>query len=82
MNGQAAQQIDGVLGGADRWRLGVRQTEIELGDQAASPAQHQMGAGLLTLHSDDDLLEQGAQQLLAVPVRGGRGGPDPSQIAA
>ena len=71
VHGEAAEQGDGVLVGADRrWRLSG-QGDGELGQRPTTPAQRQLGALGLTLDADDHLVEQGAQQFLAVTVCGG-----------
>ena len=82
MRGQATQQVDGVLGGADRRRVRARQGNIKLAQESAAPAQHQVGIGLLALNTQGDLLEQRTQQFLAVPIarRGRR--PDAFEILA
>ncbi len=82
MRCQAAQQIDGVLGGADRRRVGARQGNIKLAQEPAAPAQHQVGVGFLALNTQGDLFEQRTQQFFAVPIarRGRR--PDAFEILA
>src|SRR5207302_2854592 len=42
------------------------QDEIDLGEGAATPTLGEMHAALLFVESDDDFLEQGAQQFLFV----------------
>ena len=60
------------------WRGG------ELAERAAFPAQDEVGVALaaVAVHGDVDLVEQGAQQLFAVPVGGGRCVPDLMQVVA
>jgi hypothetical protein len=82
MHSQAAHQVDGVFFGADRWRVGVRQIDGKLGDQAAAPTQGQVGLGSGAFDADDDFLDDGAQQLLAVAIRGARRRPHELQVAA
>src|SRR6266545_679876 len=79
---QPADQRDGVLVGADRRGVGAGQLDDQLAGVAAAPAQQQPGAGGVAVDGDDDLLEQGAQQLLAVPVGGGRRLPHQAHVAA
>jgi hypothetical protein len=83
VHGQAADQVDGVLAGADLG-LAAAQLDGQLADRAAFPPQHQAGvrAGVVAVQRDVDLVDQGAQQLFAVLV-GGRGRvPDGAEIAA
>src|SRR5208282_3132318 len=82
MRCQATQQIDRVLGGANRRRVRARQGNVDLARESATPAQHQVGVGLLALNAQSDLLEQRAQQFLAIPIarRGHR--PDALEILA
>ena len=62
VHGQPAQQVDGVLVGADL-RLTTAQRHGELADRAALPAQHQLGVrgGVLALQGDVDFLKQSTQ---------------------
>ena len=83
VDGEAADQVDGVLAGADlRWLALER--DGQLGDRAAFPAQQQVGAafGVVAADGDVDLVQQGAQQLLAVLVGGGGRVPDLVQVVA
>jgi hypothetical protein len=82
VGGQPAHQCDGVLAGADLGGMGAGQGDVELADRPAAPAHGQVGLGGVAVDVDDDLLKQRAQQLLAVPVGGGRRGPDPRQVTA
>ena len=77
MHGQAADQADGVLVGADL-RLRAAQRDGQLADRAAFPPQDQAGVrvGVVAAGGDVHLVQQGAQQLLAVLVGGGRRVPD------
>jgi hypothetical protein len=83
VDGEPADQVDGVLCGAVFRGLAFERHR-ELGDRAAFPPQQQFGAafGRAAVHGDGDFLEQGAQQLLAVLVGGGRGVPHLAQVVA
>ena len=83
VHGQATDQLDGVLAGADRRRLAFERHH-QLADRAALPAQQQVGSTLggVAVDGDVDLLQQGAQQLLAVLVGGGRRRPDLVEVVA
>src|SRR3974390_2051640 len=51
----------------------TRQGDIDLTEESAAPAQREVSVGLLALNAQSDLLEQCAQQFLAIPIaRGGR----------
>jgi len=83
MDGQAADQADGVLAGAD---LGLRaaQRHGQLADSAAFPPQHQAGVRVRVIAAEGDVhfVGQGAQQLLAVLVGGGRRVSDSVEVVA
>src|SRR5437867_1466996 len=68
---QPADECDGGLVGADRWWVGAGQLDGQFAGLPAAPARQQPGAGGVAVDGDDDLLQQGPQQLLAVPVGGG-----------
>ena len=82
VSSEAAHQLDRLLVGAIRSRLGAWQCELELADETAEPAQRQVRLLLVPIHVDDDLLDQGAQQLLAVAVGGGRRRPDTLEVGS
>src|SRR5271165_5951317 len=71
VRGQPPDQVDGVLAGA---YLGLRaaQRDSQLADRAAFPPQDQAGVRVRVVAAggDVDLIEQGAQQLLAVLIGG------------
>ena len=81
VHGQPADQVNGVVVGAD-FRLRAAQRHGQLGDRAAFPPQDQAGVqvGVVAAGGDVHLLQQGAQQLLAVLVGGGRCRPDLIEI--
>ena len=64
--------------------LAAAQRDGQLADRAAFPPQDQGGvrAGVVAVQRDVHLIEQGAQQLLAVLVGGGRGVPDGAEVIA
>jgi hypothetical protein len=67
--GEALEQFDRVLVGADRG-LGARERDGELGDRAAAPAQRERRAALLARDVEDHFFDESAQQLFAVAVGG------------
>jgi len=83
VHGKPADQVNGVVVGAD-FRLRAAQRHGQLGDRAAFPPQHQarVRLGVVAAQGDVHLVQQGAQQLLAVLVGGGRGVPDGAEVAA
>ena len=83
VGGEPADEADGVLVSAD-FRLGQAQRDGQLRDCAAFPPQDQGGVRVRVVAADGDVhfLEQGAQQLLAVLVGGGRGVPDGFEVVA
>ena len=83
VHGQPADQVDGVLVGADL-RLRAAQRDGQLADRAAFPPQDQAGVRVRVVAAGGDvhLLQQGAQQLLAVLIGGGRRVPDLAEVVA
>ena len=84
VDGEAAQQVDGVLVGAQPVGWFALERHGQFGDRAALPAQQQLGAAavVVAVHADADLVEQGAQQLFAVLVGGGRRRPHRGEVVA
>ena len=82
MSREPAQQRDRVLVGADGGRPRARQSEVDLVERAALPAQREMGGRLVAIDSDHDVFNKGAQQLLPVARRGRLGVPDDGQIGS
>ena len=84
VDGQAADQVDGVLIGAQPSRGCALDGDGQLGDRPAFPAQDQVSvpAVVVAVHGDVHLVQQGAQQLLAVLIGGGRRVPDGLQVVA
>src|ERR671918_30884 len=82
VDGGPGQQLDGVLVGGVGGRGGAAQLDEGLGGGAAPPAHEQLGPLVLLVYVDADVLEQRAQQLLAVPVAGGGRGPHPPDVRA
>jgi hypothetical protein len=83
VDGQSPEEVDGVLVGADRrWLALERHGQVT--DRSALPAQDQICAalGAVAVDGDVDFLEQGAQQLFAVLVGGGRGRPYLVEVVA
>ena len=78
VDGQPADQVDGVLVCADLGGL-APDRHGQLADRAAFPPQQQVrpALGVVAVDVDGDFLQQGAQQLLAVLVGGGRRCPIP-----
>ncbi len=56
--------------------------DVELRDRAPPPAHRQPRGALTALEVDRDVLQEGAQKLLAVAIARGRGRPDGTQIRA
>jgi len=83
VDGEPADQVDGVLAGAVLGGLAFER-HGEFGDRAAFPPQQQFGAafGRVAVHGDGDFVDQGAQQLLAVLAGGGRCCPYLFQVVA
>ena len=84
VDGEAADQADGVLVGAEPSRGLALDGDGQLADRPAFPAQHQVGVSgvVVAVDGDVDFVQQGAQQLLAVLVGGGRRVPDGLQVIA
>ncbi len=82
VSGQAAQELDGFLVRANGRGARMRQRELDLPDQATLPAERQSGPCFLSADTDEDLIEEGPQQLLAVSVRRGRRRPDALEVLA
>jgi reverse transcriptase-like protein len=55
--GQATQQIDGVVGSANRGGMGARQGNLDFAEESAVPAQHEVSIELLARDTQGDLLE-------------------------
>src|SRR6188472_2286261 len=81
VDGEPLQQRDRVLVGADR-RLVAGERDGELGDRAAAPANGQRRAALRARDVEDYLLDQAAQELLAVAVGGRRCGPHAAEVGS
>jgi hypothetical protein len=81
VDGQAADQLDGVVGGAD-FGLGTFERHGQFADRAAFPADLQIraAAGVVGGYGDDRFVEQRVQELLAVLVGGAGCGPDSVQV--
>src|SRR5262252_3843947 len=82
MGREPAQQRDRVLVGADGGRPRARQSEADLVERAALPAQREMGGRLVAIDRDCDVFDEGAQQLLPVARRGRLRVPDGGKIGA
>src|ERR1700756_3880277 len=82
MGREPAQQRDRVLVGADGGRPRARQSEVDLVERAALPAQREMGGRLDAIDLDCDVFDEGAQQLLPVARRGRLRVPDGGMIGA
>ena len=78
ISGQTANEGDCVLVGAYDRRFLAWQIDIDIGEASTSPPQGEAGAVLGLKHGDDDLFEQGSQQLLAIARRGGSSHPPAS----
>jgi hypothetical protein len=70
VDGQAADQLDRVVIGADLG-LGSFERNRQFADRAAFPADLQLGAASCAIggDGDDDLVEQSAQELFCGPYR-------------
>jgi hypothetical protein len=68
VEGQAADQFDRVVTGADLW-LGPFERNRQFADRAAFPADLQLGAaaGVIGGDGDDDSVEQGAWPTKTLP---------------
>src|SRR5215469_2872929 len=82
MRGEPAQQRDRVLVGADGGRPRARQSEVDVVERAAFPAQREMGGRLVAVDLDRDVFNEGAQQLLPVARRGCLRVPDDGEIGS
>ena len=82
VGGEAADQVDGVLVGAQPVGWFAFDRHRQFGDRAALPAQQQFGVcvGVVAVHVDVDFVEQAAQQLFAVLVGGGRRRPRAGEV--
>src|SRR5262249_60775596 len=60
MGREPAQQRDRVLVGADGSRPRARQSEVDLVERAALPAQREIGGRLVAIDPDRDLFDEGA----------------------
>ena len=79
---EAANQIDGVLAGADRRPAFARTIEFDLGQQAGPPAQGDPDMIFSARCKDHGLFEHRAQQLLLVARRGRGSVPSALEIVA
>src|ERR1019366_9071516 len=79
--GQPADQLDGVFAGAIR-RPGPGQVCYGFADHPAFPVQHEAGVTGLVIDGDDNVVQQGVEEFLAVTVGGRRRGPQCGQIGA
>ena len=84
VDGEAADQVDGVLVGAQPVGWFAFDRHRQFGDRAALPAQQQLGVcfGVVAVHVDVDFVEQAAQQVFAVLVGGGRRRPHGGEVVA
>src|SRR5947209_664842 len=80
MNCEPAHQRDRVLVGADSGRPRARQSEVDLVERAALPAQREMGGRPVAIDLDRDVFDEGAQQLLPVARCGRWRVPDGGEI--
>ena len=78
MCSQSSQQIDRIVGSADwRW-MRVWQWDINFAEESAAPTQRQVSVIFIALDSQGDILEQRAEQLLAIAIT--RGGSEPDTL--
>jgi hypothetical protein len=65
VRGEPANEREAVFISAYAWWVGMRQTDLELGDSAAAPAYGEVSPGLGALDGNHDFLQQGcrAQEL-------------------
>src|SRR6516164_6231721 len=82
MGGEPAQQRDRVLVGADGGRPRARQSEVDLIERAALPAECEVGGRLVAIDLDRDVFDEGAQQLLPVARCGRWRVPDGGEIGS
>src|SRR5437764_9734003 len=81
VDGEATDQVDRVLVGADAFAAAADQADAELAACPALPEDLDLGDVLRPSHGDHDLADQGAEQLLAIAVAGGLGRPELRQVA-
>jgi hypothetical protein len=62
--------------------LGLGKRDGELGDRPAPAAEGELRAALLAREVGGDVLDQAADELLAIAVGGGGCGPDAAEIDA
>src|SRR5262249_57041783 len=65
MRGQAADERNRILVGANNLRVGVRQVHVEFGKRATLPAHCEMRCVLVSLGFDNHFFAQRSQQLLS-----------------
>src|SRR5690349_11745639 len=82
MGREPVQQRDRVLVGADGGRPRARQSEVDLVERAALPAQREMGGRFVAIDLDRDVFDEGAQKLLPVARRGRWRVPDGGEIGS
>src|SRR5260370_37525864 len=82
MGGRAGKTGDGVRVGADGGWPRARQSEVDLVERAALPAQREMGGRLVALDLARDVFDEGAQQFLPVARRGRWRVPDGGEIGS
>ena len=82
MDGQAADNLDGFFIGSSRRRIGAWQGDLQVGDVPALPANGQASPVFGPFDDNGHILQQGAEQLLAIAIRGGRRRPHAPQVAA
>jgi len=73
---QSPQQVDRIVGRTDRRWMRVWQWNIDFAEASPTPAQCQMSVVFIALDSQGDIIEQCAQQLLAIAVARRRSKPD------
>ena len=78
MYSQSPQQSDRIVGSTDRRWMRVRQRNINFAEESAAPAQRQVSVVFIALDSLGDILEQRAEQLLAIAVA--RRGSEPDTL--
>ena len=61
MCSQSPQQIDRIVGGADRRWMRVRQWDINFPEETAAPTQRQMSVVFIALDFQGDIVEQRAE---------------------
>src|SRR6516225_3021448 len=78
MYSQSPQQVDRIVGSTDRRWMRVRQRNINFAEESAAPAQCQVSVVFIALDPQSDILEQRAEQLLAIAVA--RRGSEPDTL--